>query len=196
VFDEGGKKCVGVKVGGAVMYARQAVICNLTPFAIRGLLKGTEGEEVRDYVEGLCNTNKEEGGMENLKSFIHLHAAIDASGLPTKASADFPAQWAVIRDWDAPGGVESPRNIVLCTMTSLIDPSLCPPGHHVLHAYVPATEPYEDWAGMDRKSEEYKRKKDDAEDFLWKAFEEYIPNCRERTVKGTVQVGTPLTHER
>ena len=81
-------------------------------------------------------------------------------------------------------------------MTSLIDPSLCPPGHHVLHAYVPATEPYEDWAGMDRKSEEYKRKKDDAEDFLWKAFEEYIPNCRERTVKGTVQVGTPLTHER
>jgi phytoene dehydrogenase-like protein len=81
-------------------------------------------------------------------------------------------------------------------MPSLIDDSLAPEGKHVIHAYVPATEPYEWWAGMDRNSTEYKKKKEDAEDFLWGAIEEYVPNARNRAVPGTVQIGTPLTHER
>ena len=44
-------------------------------------------------------------------------------------------------------------------------------------------------------SEEYGEKKREAEDFLLIAIEEYVPNARERMVKGTLQVGTPLTHE-
>lgn len=52
------------------------------------------------------------------------------------------------------------------------------------------------WEGLDRRSEEYKKKKDEAEAFLWSAIEEYIPDARKRAVKGTVQIGTPLTHER
>ena len=113
-----------------------------------------------------------------------------------------------MRDWDGPEGVESPRNVVLVSVPSFIDPDLAPEGKHVLHAYVecrhpppthhhppltthhlppttrhppptthhlryvPATEPYEEWAGMDRNSEEYKAKKEEAADFLWKAVEE------------------------
>lgn len=49
---------------------------------------------------------------------------------------------------------------------------------------------------MDRKSEEYKKKKEEAADFLWSAIEEYVPDARKRAVPGTVQIGTPLTHER
>ncbi|GMH55184.1 hypothetical protein TrST_g2867 [Triparma strigata] len=192
-------RAVGVRLkNGEEIFAKQAVVCNLTPFAIRNLLPddGSASDEAKNYVAELCNTNKEAGGVENLKSFIHLHAAIDAEGLPEEASADFPAQWAVIRDWDLPEGVEAERNIVLCTMTSLIDDTLAPKGTHVLHAYVPATEPYEDWKGLDRTGDEYKKKKADAADFLWKAIEEYVPNARERAIDGTVQIGTPLTHER
>ena len=33
-------------------------------------------------------------------------------------------------------------------MASLLDPDLAPDGCHVIHAYVPATEPYERWAGV------------------------------------------------
>lgn len=197
MFDQEGSRCTGVKCGdGTVVTAREAVVCNLTPHAIKNILGDGAGEELKGYVKGLANNKKEEGGVEDLKSFIHLHAAIKADGLPKEPSADFPAQWAVIRDWDSEGGVEAERNIVLCTMTSLIDDTLAPEGYHVLHAYVPATEPYCKWEGLDRRSPEYKAMKDEAEDFLWKALEEYIPNGRERAVKGTVQVGTPLTHER
>ena len=45
-------------------------------------------------------------------------------------------------------------------------------------------------------TEEYGENNREVEDFLWSAIEEYIPNARERAVKGTVQIGTPLTHER
>ena len=94
------------------------------------------------------------------------------------------------------GGVEASRNIVLVSMPSLIDPSLAPPGRHVIHAYVPATEPYEWWAGLDRSSEEYKRKKDEAAEFLWAAVERYVPDARRRSDRRVEQIGTPLTHER
>jgi len=195
-------KAVGVKLSdGSVVKATKAVVSNADPFVTKRLLSkareaGQTSTEFNDYMDMLTNTDADEGGIPNLKSFIHIHAGIDATGLPTEPSADFPAQWAVVRDWDAPEGVEAPRNIVLCSMPSLIDPTLAPEGKHVLHAYVPATEPYEWWEGMDRNSEEYKKKKGEAADFLWSAIEEYVPNARDRAVPGTVQIATPLTHER
>jgi phytoene dehydrogenase-like protein len=195
-------KVIGVKLAdGKIIKVRQAVVSNADPYITNKLLSKARNEgKIHDkataYMDSLINTDESTGGIPDLKSFIHIHAGIDASYLPTEASADFPAQWAVVRDWDAPEGVESPRNLVLCSMPSLIDPSLAPEGKHVIHAYVPATEPYEWWEGMDRNSKEYKKKKEEAADFLWSAIEEYVPDARNRAVPGTVQIGTPLTHER
>ena len=93
-------------------------------------------------------------------------------------------------------GVEAPRNVVLVSMPSLVDPSLAPTGKHVIHAYTPATEPYENWANLDRKSDEYKAKKAEAAAFLWDAVEKYVPDARLRSDKRVEQIGTPLTHER
>lgn len=192
----------GVKLAdGTVIHATKAVVSNADPFITKKLLttaidSGSTDEKFNEYIDSLTNTDDDTGGTPNLKSFIHIHAGIDATDLPPLPSKDFPAQWAVVRDWDAPEGVESPRNIVLCSMPSLIDPTLAPEGKHVLHAYVPATEPYEWWSGLDRTSDEYLKKKDEAADFLWSAIEEYVPNARDRLVPGTLQIGTPLTHER
>jgi len=202
LISEDGSRATGVRLkDGTVIEATKAVVSNADPFITSKLLSearqaGHTTSEFNEYIHQLTNTNEEDGGTPNLKSFIHIHAGIDASGLPTEASKDFPAQWAVVRDWDLEEGVEAPRNIVLCSMPSLIDPTLAPEGKHVLHAYVPATEPYEWWKDMDRNSDEYKQKKDEAADFLWSAIEEYVPNARDRAVPGTVQIGTPLTHER
>jgi len=195
-------RAVGVKLAsGKVVRAKQAVVSNADPYITNNLLSnarksGALHQKAAKYMDSLINTDETTGGVPNLKSFIHIHAGIDAKGLPEKPSADFPAQWAVVRNWDGPEGVEEPRNIVLCSMPSLIDPSLAPEGKHVLHAYVPATEPYEWWEGLDRNSDEYKKKKEEAADFLWSAIEEYVPDARKRAEPGTVQIGTPLTHER
>eukprot|EP00978_Attheya_sp_CCMP212_P016116 scaffold41963_cov67-Attheya_sp.AAC.1 len=184
---------------GTVIKATKAVVSNADPYVTNKLLAKARAAKLTppkldEYMDQLVSQDLDEGGIPDLKSFIHIHAGIDASGLPEVASADFPAQWAVVRDWDV--GVEAPRNIVLCSMPSLIDDTLAPKGKHVLHAYVPATEPYEWWEGLDRTSDEYLKKKEEAADFLWSAIEEYVPNARERAIPGTVQIGTPLTHER
>lgn len=171
--------------------AKVAVVSNIDMYQTRKLVprgKHAEFDTVMDAM--LVKTPK-------LASFIHLHAGIDATGLPTTPSADFPTQWAVVRDWEMKGGgVEAPRNVVLISMPSLIDRSLAPTNKHVLHAYTPATEPYEWWEGLDRRSKEYQDKKAEAADFLWKAVEEYIPDARQRSDKRVEQIGTPLTHER
>jgi phytoene dehydrogenase-like protein len=191
---------VGVRLrNNTIIRAKTAVVSNADPFVTKQLLDQARreqktGTEMDEFMDKLTNTDPTSGGTPILKSFIHLHAGIDGEGLPEIPSQDFPAQWAVVRNWEV--GVEAPRNIVLCSMPSLIDDTLSPKGKHVIHAYVPATEPYEWWESLDRTSEEYRLKKEEAADFLWSAVEEYVPNARQRAVEGTVQIGTPLTHER
>lgn len=190
-IDTDGGKASGVTLkGGRQVKASKAVVANCDPKVTRnlisrgsvaglpeldacldGLVSDWVGGEPLAAREGAAAAGGEgEGETGALRSFIHLHAGIDATDLPLVPSADFPAQWAVVRDWNAPGdggvpgegafcGVESPRNVVLVSVPSLLDPSLAPPGKHVLHAYVPATEPWVNWAHLDRKSEEYAAKK-------------------------------------
>ena len=140
-------KAVGVQIaGGKVIRAKQAVVSNADPYITNQLLSkgresGTLPEPIIEYMDKLVSTDPLIGGMQDLRSFIHLHAGIDGTGLPEQPSADFPAQWAVIRNWDGPLGVEDPRNIVLCSIPSMLDPNMAPDGKHVIHAYTPATEP-------------------------------------------------------
>ena len=68
--------------------------------------------------------------------------------------------------------------MVIISIPSLIDPSLAPAGHHTIHAYYAANEPYESWAGLDRRSEEYRRLKEERARPLWRALEKIIPDVR------------------
>ena len=140
-------RAVGVKLAsGKMLKATTAVVSNADPYITNNLLAnaratGELSDQMKEFMDKIVSGDPDKGGMKDLRSFIHIHAGIDAKGLPEVASADFPAQWAVIRDWDGPEGVEDPRNIVLCSMPSLIDPTMAPEGKHVIHAYTPATEP-------------------------------------------------------
>ena len=55
----------------------------------------------------------------------------------------------IVDSWDR--GVDAEQNVVLISIPSVLDPSLAPAGKHTLHAYLPATEPYELWKGLDRR---------------------------------------------
>ena len=87
-----------------------------------------------------------------------------------------------------------PQSAAFVSVPSLLDPSLAPEGRAVIHAYLPATEPYEVWEGMDRRSDEYKALKAERAEPLWRAIERFIPDIRERAE--VTMVGSPLTHER
>ena len=83
-------------------------------------------------------------------SFLHLHCGFDASGLDPLA-----VHHIIVRDWS---DVTSNDNLVLISIPSVLDDAAAPAGHHVLHAYLPATEPYADWVGLDREA--YREKKE------------------------------------
>jgi len=121
-------------------------------------------------------------------SFMHLHLGIDGADLPS----DLPCHFIWVGDWE--WGIAAPQNVVLISIPSVLDPSLAPPGKHVIHAYTPGNEPYELWQGMDRRSAAYMQLKDERSAVLWQALEQVMPGVRSRCE--VTLVGTPLTHAR
>ncbi|CAE7192094.1 CRTISO [Symbiodinium natans] len=164
---------------GSVVRARE-VVCATDVGVAKGLVK--EVPELQSYFEDQWS------GFEPLKSFIHIHLAFRGEGLPQRHCPDFPAQWGVVNHWT---DLEAPRNCVLVSVPSLLD-GCAPQGYHSLHAYTPATEPWEDWHGLSK--DQYQKKKLEAGDFLMSAIERQVPDMRSRVV--FQKVGTPLTHAR
>lgn len=123
------------------------------------------------------------------KSFMHIHLAFRTT---KEDLARLQAHYIYIEDWER--GVQSDENVALVSIPSVHDDSLAPSGYAVLHAYTPATEDYERWRSLDRKSGEYTKLKEERCEYLWKVLERIIPDIRKRS--HIVRVGTPLTHER
>eukprot|EP00913_Durusdinium_trenchii_P020396 g19160.t1 len=124
--------------------------------------------------------------MPATKSFMHLHVGFDARSLELK---QLQPHYICLEDWTR--GVEAEENAVLISI-----PSVEEDGRHdgPRGAYTPATEPWERWKDLDRRSAEYKALKEQRAEFLWKQLERIIPDLRQRSK--VHMIGTPLTHQR
>eukprot|EP00899_Mesostigma_viride_P005606 jgi/Mesvir1/15046/Mv14698-RA.2 len=169
----------GSEAKGSVIRASKAVISNASVWDTLKLLPvGAVPDEYRSKSNETPQT----------ESFVHLHLGINKTGLPE----DMLLHYVIVNDWEK--GVGAPQNVIIISIPSIIDPSLAPPGKHVIHAYTAGNEPYSIWEGLDRKSEAYKKLKEERSQVIWAALERVIPDIRSRV---EVQlVGTPLTHER
>jgi len=175
-----GNRAVGVRLrGGKEMRSRRAVVSNASVWDTLKLLP--EAAVPKRF-------RAKRQATPECDSFMHLHLGIEANGLPPNLACHY----IVVNDWEK--GVTAPQNVVLVSIPSLLDPSLAPPGKHVIHIYTPGNEPYELWQGMDRRSEEYARQKQARAAVMWQALERIISDVRSRC--DVTLVGTPLTHER
>lgn len=175
-----GNRAVGVQLrGGKVIPARRAVVSNASVWDTLKLLpEAAVSQQFREKRQATPECD----------SFMHLHLGIDAQGL----RSDLACHYIVVNDWEK--GVTAPQNVVLISIPSLLDPSLAPTGKHTIHVYTPGNEPYTLWQGMNRRSEEYARQKQERAEVMWQALERIIPDVRSRCE--VTRVGTPLTHER
>ncbi|WP_416670724.1 phytoene desaturase family protein [Egbenema bharatensis] len=174
-----GNRAIGVRLrNGDIIRARQAVISNASVWDTLKLLP--EGAMPKSFLA------KRQATPE-CDSFMHLHLGISGE-LPL----DLPCHHIAVQDWAQ--GVTAPQNVVLISIPSLIDPSLAPPGKHVIHVYTPGNEPYALWQGLDRRSEAYAQLKQERSAVMWQALERIIPDIRDRCE--VTLVGTPLTHAR
>lgn len=71
--------------------------------------------------------------------------------------------------------------MVLISIALVTDRSLARKGKHTLHAYLPATEPFEIWQELKQGTPEYAKVEDKRSQVLWKAVVKVIPNTRKRT---------------
>ena len=97
----------------------------------------------------------------------------------------------IVPEWEK---LTKPQSAAFVSMPSLMDPSLAPEGRHVIHAYLPATEPYEVWEGVARGTPAYDALKAERAAPLYAAIERFIPDVRDRVE--IELIGSPLTHER
>jgi phytoene dehydrogenase-like protein len=175
-----GKRAIGIALrNGKEIRARRAVISNASVWDTLKLLPD-------DAVSQSFRTSRQ--ATPACDSFMHLHLGIDAEGI----ASDLSCHHIVVNDWAA--GITAPQNVVLISIPSLIDPSLAPPGKHVIHVYTPGNEPYHVWDGLDRRSAAYAQQKQDRAEVMWRALERIIPAVRSRCE--VTLIGTPLTHER
>ena len=173
------QQAVGVQLKtGEQIRARHAVVSNASGWDTLKLLPDTTR---------LPSLQKRQH-LPACPSFMHLHLGIDGTGLPS----DLECHYLIVNDWDV--GVDAPQNVVAVSIPSVLDRDLAPPGKHCIHAYTPATEPYELWAGIKRNSDRYQQLKEERAQVLWQGLERIIPDLRNRCE--VTLVGTPLTHER
>ncbi|KAK3011019.1 hypothetical protein RJ639_011923 [Escallonia herrerae] len=175
-------RAIGVKLrSGQFVRAKKAVVSNASMWDTLDLLP----KEVipKSYQNRIKMTPQ-------CESFMHLHLGFDAEGI----REDLGIHHIVVNDWAR--GVDADQNVVLISVPSVLSPDLAPPGKHVLHAYLPGTEPFELWEGMDRRSTEYKQLKAERSEVMWRAVERALGPGFNREKCEVKLVGTPLTHQR
>lgn len=173
VIEDG--KATGVRLNkGRTVSAKKAVVSNLSVWDLYG--SGIVDKSV--FSDSFV---KERMETPVGKSFMHLHIGFRA----TKEELEsLQAHYMYIDDWSK--GVEGEDNAALISIPSVHDDSLAPEGYGVLHIYTPATEEYDRWEGLDRKSEEYETLKEERSQYLWNVLEKIIPDIKERMVVSQV----------
>ncbi|CAN6720041.1 unnamed protein product [Malus baccata var. baccata] len=175
-------RAAGVKLGsGQFIRAKKAVVSNASMWDTLNLLP----KEVvpKSFLDRTKTTPQ-------CESFMHLHLGFDAKDI----REDLGIHHIVVNDWDR--GVDADQNVVLISIPSVLSPDLAPPGKHVLHAYLPGTEPFDLWKGLDRKTSAYKELKAERSEVMWRAVERAVGPGFSREKCEVKLVGSPLTHQR
>jgi len=181
------------------------VVSNATPFDTVKMLpaQDTLDPAMKGYA-ALADWRSTLGKLPRHGAILHLFCALDAEKVvdgkklcdhPTwaaaqDASSSNPAH-LIARDWSR--SLQDSQNLCSFFIPSLLDPSVCPPGKHVVHVYSSGGEPYEPWEKLEPGSAAYEAYKEERAAILWEALEECVPDARRRAEFHIV--GSPLAHE-
>lgn len=116
-------------------------------------------------------------------SFLSLHLGVEASLIP----AGFHCHHLMLEAWSA---MEDEQGVIFVSIPTLLDPSLAPPGHHIVHSFTPSA--MEHWQGLGPSA--YAAKKQADADRLIQRLEAILPG-----LAGAIrhrEVGTPRSHRR
>ncbi|WP_017305423.1 carotenoid isomerase [Spirulina subsalsa] len=116
-------------------------------------------------------------------SFLSLHLGVEASVLPQGTECHH----ILLEEWDK---MEEAEGTIFVSIPTLLDPSLAPDGHHIIHSFTPSW--IKDWQNL--SSKEYEEKKEAAADRIIDRLEQIFPNLTQAI--DYQEVGTARTHRR
>jgi phytoene dehydrogenase-like protein len=149
--------------------------------------------------------------VEMTGSFLHLHVALNATGLDLSTMEAHYTYMDRSLNGDpnliVNGILAGPcgeLNMIAVSNPCQIDPTLAPPGYIIVHAYGAANEPYEIWKKFQQQQNSdnttsstkaaYRQLKESRASVLYRAIASIIPDWESRCVLKLI--GSPLTHER
>ena len=191
LLEEG--RAVGVRLaGGEVLHARR-VVSNATRWDTFGDPDGAgqrpredSGMPSQTLIDGADTPAAERTWRRRYKpspSFLSLHLGVRADLIPPGTHVHH----LLLERWEE---IEAEQGTVFVSMPSLLDPSLAPEGHHIVHTFTPSS--MEAWSGLSPTA--YAAKKEADANRLIARLEAILPG-----LAGAIthrEVGTPRSHRR
>jgi len=116
-------------------------------------------------------------------SFLSLHLGVKADVLPSGSECHH----ILLEDWK---NMEAEQGTIFVSIPTLLDPSLAPPDHHIIHTFTPS------WIDQWQKLplQEYQQKKEAAAHRLIERLKKLFPKLD--TGLDYIEIGTARTHRR
>lgn len=168
-------RAVGVKLADNTEYRAKKIISNATRWDTFGKLIPEQKVPQQE--------RKWRKRYQKSPSFLSLHLGVTAELLPEGTDCHH----ILLESWDK---MEKPEGTIFVSIPTLLDPSLAPPKHHIIHAFTPSW--IEDWQGL--SPQEYQKKKERAAARIIDRLEAIFPGIS--TALDYQEVGTPRTHRR
>lgn len=168
-------KAIGVKLATGEEYRARRIVSNAT--------RWDTFEKLLSPEQMPASEKRWQQRYQKSPSFLSLHLGVKAEVLPPETECHH----IVLEDWEK---METAEGTIFVSIPTLLDPTLAPEGHHIIHTFTPSW--IEDWQGL--SPQEYQEKKETAAAHLIHRLETIFPGL----VAGLdyQEVGTPRTHRR
>jgi prolycopene isomerase len=168
-------RAVGVKLADGSQYQAQRIVSNATRWDTFGSLLSSENIPKTEV-----NWQKR---YQKSPSFLSLHLGVQANVLPLGTECHH----ILLEDWQR---MEDEQGTIFVSIPTLLDPSLAPADHHIIHAFTPSWLTV--WQGL--SPQQYQAKKEADGDRLIERLEKIFPGLSAGL--DYQEVGTPRTHRR
>jgi prolycopene isomerase len=169
------KKAVGVELASGQQYFAKRIVSNATRWdTFEKLLtpKVMPGKEKRWR-----------NRYHKSPSFLSLYLGVKIDLLPPQTECHH----VLLENWDK---MEAEQGTIFVSIPTLLDPSLAPRDHHIIHTFTPSW--IKEWQGLSAR--EYQKQKKRATNDLIERLEKIFPGLSQAL--DYQEVGTPRTHRR
>ncbi|MDJ0599660.1 MAG: carotene isomerase [Crocosphaera sp.] len=166
-------RAVGVRLANGKEYRAKRIVSNAT--------RWDTFEKLLPKDEMPKKEEKWQQRYQQSPSFLSLHLGVKSGVLPLETECHH----IVLEQWEA---MEDEQGTIFVSIPTLLDSSLAPPDHHIIHTFTPSY--IKEWEGL--SSQEYQHKKEAAASHLMERLEKIFPGLIEGL--DYQEVGTPRTH--